>query len=50
MFKDVATRRRAAKLNLFNSAIDVTEQRKLTPVKVFLQAEVGIGANPVFRA
>ncbi len=36
------------KLNLFNSAIDVTEQGELTPIEVFLQAEVGIRPNPVF--
>jgi hypothetical protein len=35
-------------LNLLNSAIDVPEQRELTPIEMFLQAEVGIRPNPVF--
>jgi len=34
-------------LNLLNFAIDVPEQRELTPIKVFLQAKVGLRPNPV---
>jgi hypothetical protein len=36
-------------LNLFNSAIDIPKQRELTPIKVLLQAKVGIRPNPVFH-